>query len=369
MERELFLMVLFLKKEKIKAVEKVLTEDVERATPPAAPQKPANGKELKMPSFFDAGFDPRFTLDGNFFIPETRTWKTVVREVIAYALFYIKAYCSFNREEREVRKLILRAAAFEQTWSSYCERYLVNDINDPCKHWIPLAEYRFLETIGALYKKSVDDSPSPRLFPREVMMPIHRMNKPQNTTWSDQQGLPYWENQDLNRMGWAFMRLKNASYTVAKGQLDTFEHGYVPHYIFAQAIRQPAEQLKEACRDLRREITGTTSSIKKAFSFGECQTSLNAALRQFNTAWANYVHSHELLTEAQMVFSQHDFRANLYRAYDAESKLNGKKLDETMSDGNRPSKVVEETTDQEIETAYQTTYAATKTGSFLLARV
>jgi hypothetical protein len=361
---------------KIEAVEKVILEDVVRIPKEyEQPILPNNAVEVIMPSFWDAGFDPRFDEDGYYLLPQgTRTMRQVIVETVAYCLFIFKAYLSPWKEVRELGKAILAGASLEEVWSSYYVRFLVKNIDDPCQNWISLAEYDFLENAGDILKKLYPSLEHPlRQFPREVIYSIHKMNKPQVANWADDQELPAKENQDLARCGMSFVRLSKATYVLEsegkeKHSFDAFNYDYVPHYLFVNATRRSAKKLKIACRDLRQQIAETTIDFKCALSFASCQQKLRLVFDRFEQAWNAYVASHELLAENQEVWSKVDYRKEEYEALRAETKLSPKKADENRRDKNRPSELAYDACQANVKAAYLEQYPYSKTGRILKAR-
>lgn len=361
---------------KIEAVEKVILEDVVRIPKEyGQPILPNNVVEVKMPAFWDAGFDPRFDEGGNYLqAPGKRPMMQVIVETIAYCLFVFKAYFSPWKEVRELGKAILAGAFLEKVWSSYYVRFLVNDINDPCQNWISLAEYDFLENAGDILKK-LDPSVSrqPRPFPREVIFPIHAMNKPQSAKQAADQLQPGMENQDLARCGISFARLSKDMYVLEpegkeKLTVNTLDFDYVPHYLFVDAIQARAGDLKLACRELRQQIAKTTTDFKCVFSFASCQEKLRPVFERFYLAWQEYVESHELLIENQKVWSQVDYHAPVYEALRAETRLSSKKADEHRRKKDRPSVQAYEACQKELTEDYTGVHAFSNTGRFLKAR-
>jgi hypothetical protein len=359
---------------KIEAVERVICEDAEPLPDPVKQVQPANSVEVKMPAFWDTGFDPRFDERGNFILESPKkSMAQLIVEIAAYCLFVFQAYCSPWSEVRQNRKAILAGASFENIWSSYYVRALVNNIDDPCFHWIPQAEHDFLEKTGDIFRK-LTHSPvlTTRPFPREVIFPIHRMNKPQDSAWVIEKLKPGLENGDLARMGFGFTRLNKNAFTLdppgkEKFSFDLLEYDYVPHYLFIHATQKSAENLKLACRELRLQLAQTPLDFKSAFSFPSCQVKLRPVFERFNQAWQEYVLSHEILSESQMVWSQVDYRAREYAALRGETKLSPEKADEKRRIKDRPSEQAYDTCQEALKTAYIAKYSATRTGRLLKA--
>jgi hypothetical protein len=348
---------------------------------PAAekPVLPENAVEVKVLKFWDTGFDPRFDVGGNcLLVPEglpKRTMRQVIVEIVAYYLFVFKAYCSPWSEERHLRKTILSGASLEKVWSSYYVRALVEGGESieapPCVHWIPLAEHGFLEKTGDIFRKLTPSSLPPRPFPREVILPIHAMNKPQKADWGIEKikpGPEKLENMDFVRMGHSFLRLSKVDFTSPdneKPSFDLFEYDYVPHYLFIHAIQESAQRLKLACRELRLQIAQAPTDFKCAFSFVSCQEKLRPVFIAFNQAWQEYVQSHELLTEKQEIWSQVDYHAQEYAALMAETKLSSKKAEKNKVNGGRLSKTTYRTCQDAVKMAYIEEYPLSKTGRLL----
>jgi hypothetical protein len=362
-----------LQQKAIKAVEKVILKDVPEEPAAEKPAKPEDALEVKMTAFWDTGFDPRFDEGGNFLLaPEKRTMRKVIIEIVAYCLFVFKAYCSPWSEERQLRKAILLGASLEKVWSSYYVRALVNDFNDPCSNWIRLAEYDFLENTGDIFRKLNPSFPLQlRPFPREVITPIHRMNKPQDPRQGIEKMKPGLENEDLVRIG--FYRLSKDFYILnssnkEKSSFDLFEYNYVPHYLFIHATRESANRLKLACRELRLQIAQTSTDFKCAFSFASCQEKLRPIFEEFNQAWQAYVNSHELLRENQEVWSHSDYRNEEYEALRAETKLSPEKADAHCKIADRPSAQAFKKCQEDLASAYIQHHSLSKTGCILKAR-
>jgi hypothetical protein len=361
---------------KIEAIEKIIAEEVPLpdSVTPVQPKKSTNVEQ----TFWDTGFDPRFTADGHFYLVPQRSLRQVISAIAGFVIYYIfiaKSYCGFSREERQVRGAILEGAALEKLWSSYYVRTLVINVDDPSSHWIPQAEHDFLETANYLHQRLIHDSGSPeRLFPREVIFPIHRMNKPQDLSEAVDKIQPEMENMDLVRTGPSFARLCKDMYVLEprskqKHSFDTLDYDYVPHYLFVHATRESAERLKLACRELRQQIAATTTDLKCAFSFAQCKARLIPALRSFNEAWQGYVQSHEILTEAQVVWSSQDYRRDEYAAFRAEAKMPPAEFAVYKCDkANRVSEQAHDLAEVMLEKDYRERYPNTKTGRLLTAR-
>jgi hypothetical protein len=355
--------------DRIKAVEKVILEDINFPVT-LSPIRPENFVAVTRQEFYDTGFDPRFTVDGNFMEVPQRSLGQIASAIVRFVAYYIfvaKSYLSFS-EERQLRKTILKAAFFEQMLSSYCIRAFREDLNDPwvkwLPEWIPLAEHDFLETAGNLYKKVLEIKDESRPFPREVISPIHCINKPQNSRWASDEIKPGMENGDLARAGVSFARLNREHFTLS----DALEYDYVPHYLFIHATHESAEKLKLAFRELRQQIAETTTDLKCAFSFAACKAKLTPALSDFNNAWNEYFNSHELLQEAQVVWSQKDHRQREYDALRQEVKMPSGKIDDYRADqANRRSKQEHEACDRDLFDIYRRDYPASKTGRLMQA--
>jgi hypothetical protein len=304
---------------KTQAVEDVLKQWIQQAgmtLPPAAPL-PAGAIPVLMPAFFDCGLDPRFSFDGDYLLPTGQqfNWNTfcqTIRQWIAYLEFSLRAYLSPNAEERNLRQMILSLAKAEHQWTKATQFTFTKSYELP-QH-VFTSQREFLDQASALYQAVHPTANAPkRQYPNQLLVPIHNINKPQDESDHRSVALPGWENGDLSRCAReGYWRLRKEMYRVYNEtsrqsvELDQHNLRYVPHYIFIQATEQPAQQLKIALRDYRSELSSIINDPQSARSLQSCKQRLFTKLEAFHSAWNQYVSSHELLTEVNAVFSQHD---------------------------------------------------------------
>ncbi len=238
------------KTEAIEDILKTLLEQSRIAPPPSLPlppgAKPLNGFHF----FFDCGFDPRFSTDGDYLLPvESKSWEWLRKQIgqwAAYLEFICRAYCSFDPEERKLRQMILTCAKIEKAWGDQTKSTFTEEYDGP--YPVFALEHAFLNKASEFYQMLHPGSPSaPRLYPSETLQAIHSINKPQASYWRKERAVPGFENGDLSRCSiWGLWRLNEGLYSVYNQQekrtirfaIDPHEFRYVPHYIFIHAIEE-----------------------------------------------------------------------------------------------------------------------------------
>jgi len=287
---------------------------------------------VKYHSFFDCGFDPRFSVDGKSFFQKKWTFGELqqnLKDVFWRAVFTFRAYCSTNTEEREIRQWILTCSKAEANWSNFNREAYVKD------HWsnnityVPYGEHDFLEKSSKLYHKLKPEFPSLRVFPSELLTPIHTINKPQaehdlpdfilKQPLLDSFGNPI-ENADLSGLcTWGFARLSSdfISHHLNKSGLRY----YVPHREYISATRSSSEELKKALREWRIVVAQNVIDRKCATSFEECKKNILSSLCKFKRSWDSYEQSHALLKEVGNVVHQKVFFEDYYKNLSFYSKI------------------------------------------------
>ncbi|HSW85957.1 MAG TPA: hypothetical protein VLG49_00495 [Rhabdochlamydiaceae bacterium] len=274
--------------------------------------------KVALDAFYDMGFDPRFSKDGNYFHPQDKhSLKQRIAEIFNYTLFTCKAYLSPSKEERHVRKLLLKCAKLETVWTKLGQQAFAygNDKTDPSL--VQYTEHDFFERTSDLYKSLKKAQALPRrLFPSELLAPIHSINKPQSTSQTAEiiKNHPGRENGDLSR------QVSNGFARLSKNFLDfhplddqTKNKYYVPHDQFIKATEPSVWMFKDTCRNWRENVAHTIVDKKCAKSFQECRAELKKDLNKFESAWNFFIRSHELLKEVSEPFSQKDYYENYYR--------------------------------------------------------
>ena len=238
---------------KTQAIEDVLKTLIEQAgfLRPAPLPLPPGAKEVSMPAFFDCGVDPRFSKDGNYLLPaEKLAVKSILSKWVARIEFFLRAYLSTDPEERRLRQMILSLAKAKEHLVKCTEYAFTNNIMEIPSVYVMQRE--FLEKASTMHKIAhPDPNAQPRLYPSEVITPVHPTNKPQNKLWAKNYARPNWQNEDLARSGsWGYWRLCEGmyeSFNLSSNRttyLDTFDLRYVPHYIFINATEKSSAEVK-----------------------------------------------------------------------------------------------------------------------------
>ena len=298
--------------QKLRAVEQglVTPPNEERPRRQAMPI-PSGASPVLLKCFNDCGFDPRFDFSGDYMNPPPESltcWETLV-SWITYIEFTLRSYFSFDPEERAFRQMLLASAKAELAWAKQTESTFIDSYDTRTHVWI--REYDFLESASEFYKQLHPEQEG-RLYPHELLVPIHMINHPQDGDWrwGKDRAEPNWENGDLSRCGsWGYWRLREEMYVYANRNrplIDPVEYHYVPHYLFIRATAAPSDALKTALREYRAALSSITTDAKCARSFETCKQQLLPKIEAFHTAWTNYIQSHELLQEVQAIFSKAD---------------------------------------------------------------
>jgi len=273
-----------------------------------------------MPCFFDCGFDPKWSEDGNIFYAEhcSNLWDCahVVYQYAVHLIFTLFSYVNFYSEDRDIRQAILSAASVESAFSEALENqfsYDMHHFQDQNFERLYSLEYEFLEKIDELYKMMFQEEGHPRrLFPSELLIPIHPINRPQYerlTPESYLNGTHYCENSDLSRTRTnAFIRLRNPS---SFRNVRRPSH-FVDHAEYIRATVPAANALKHKMRELKKILQKVTTEFSTAVDITRTKQLVAENLTQFQVAWTRYVQSHGVLQEAHAVFSQHDPLARYY---------------------------------------------------------
>lgn len=302
---------------KTQAVEDVLKMLIEQAGTPNSPSLPAGVKPVIMPAFFDCGLDPRFSFDGNYLLPSLKngfslnSFRRTISEWIAYLEFFLRAHLSLNPEERALRQMILAVSKVENAWTKSTQFTFTEQYEAIQSVFVEQRE--FLEKASGLYQMlHLNPNAPARLYPCELLVPLHHINKPQSESDKKNATVPGKENGDLSRCArWGYWRLRKEMYDVynpsrRRELLDLHDLHYVPHYIFTNATGKPADNLKAALREYRAELASIVIDQKCARSFQACKEKLLPKLEAFHIAWNRHTDSHELLKEVNEVFSRMD---------------------------------------------------------------
>ncbi|MDR2539520.1 MAG: hypothetical protein LBC45_02760 [Chlamydiales bacterium] len=252
--------------------------------------------------FYDLGFDPDFSVDGNIFYKKQSSYK----EQPSFNLFHslIKTVYNFIKyflqtpEKRAFQELI----EIEKIWqkAAQAEGMLYpEDLKDESKNFwqrkapciYELKQNQFFKQLSKI--ASIDASVK-EVYSSELLKPVHSFNRPQNPfpskedIFKQKDGKVY--SQDVARLGkWGFILLNNHG-----------EH-CILHKNFLESIDESGKQLKLSIRELRLTIR------KRNYE------EFNEKLKVFKQSWNQYVKSHPLLEELSIVYSKEDFFEESHR--------------------------------------------------------
>ncbi len=301
--------------EKIQAVEDVLCKHFPIHTPPSSPKDvPLGAKPIEIKAWYDCGFDPRFSFEGDFLLPsQDRSWTELSWHWAAYLEFQSRSYCSMDPNERKLRQLLLACAKAELAWSKTTLKTFTVDFDHT--NFSVMRERDFLDSVSNLFHFFHPETTG-RLYPDEALTPIHSINCPQGRSFDKRRARPKWENFDLRRtVSAGFWRLNSEMYS----QLDPIEYNYVPHYLFIHAVQTSSEKLKNAIREFRTEIAATIVDSQCARLFSILKERIIPKLDAFHAAWTDYINSHDVLQEVQAIFSRQDHFCAYYEYFRAQN--------------------------------------------------
>jgi O-acetyl-ADP-ribose deacetylase (regulator of RNase III) len=278
-------------------------------------------------TFWDCGFDPRFTEDGSAFDPQAlkESWKDKFHTL----LFIFKAYLSPSSEKRKLFKAVLKCSRTENGLASICRNWAVEDSKSKKKRFTAHKEHDFLEASSDLCKILLQKSEPDRLFPCEILRPIHLINKPQDNKLDNKEKIKAGggENGDL-------ARLKPFGFHA--------HYGLNNHQEFIKTTEKAADQLKQAIRNWREVIHQSTLEYQNQNLWMQ---KLRENALKLESAWANYAASNRMVKVAFQVFSERDFYHDIYpkhwtslfsggREYEEVSKRISE-LSGTLQDGDK----------------------------------
>ena len=251
--------------------------------------------KVNQTAFYDLGFDPDFSVDGNIFYKKQSCYKDqpgfIFFHFLIKTVYNAIKYFMQTPEERTFQKLV----KMEKIWheSGLENGMLYPSDNDLKGVWqsqtMPdmcyLREYQF-------FKKMSQIDNSPKTYAADLLRPLHLFNRPQSPSEDNKEQILKGEclrNRDVARLErWGFSLLGN------------HVEQPISHKEFLEAINIPADQLKLAIRDLRAVIR------KKNYK------EFTNKLENFRKAWGGYINSHELLKDLSALYSQGDYFEELY---------------------------------------------------------
>lgn len=301
--------------EKIEAVEKILSRHFPIQTPPSSPKEtPQDAKIVEVKAWYDCGFDHRFSFEGDFLLsPPRNSWVQASKNLAAYLEFQSRSMLSSDPDECNIRQLLIASAKAELAWARTTAKTFTVAFDHT--NFSVICERDFLDSVSKLYQVFHPHTTG-RLYPDEVLTPIHSINCPQGTSFDKRRARPGWENYDLRRtVSAGFWRLNSEMYT----DLDRIEYNYVPHYLFIDAVHASSDGVKNAIRELRYEINAISIDFQCARSVEALKGRLLPKLNAFHASWTAYIHSHDLLQEVQAIFSGQDHFQLYYEYFRTQS--------------------------------------------------
>lgn len=277
---------------------------------------------------YDCGFDPRFTFDGENF--NTKKLHKGWKERCAFVKFKFLAYFSFSSTKRKQFKAVLKCAKTEyalakvdRKWCAFGKNYMEIGKRHSEK------EHDFFEASSALCKvmsrPGIKENLPLRLFPIEILTPIHAINKPQNPLETfenlqkeklEEDALKIFGEKPIKerRQNGDLGRLTPFGFSVLSPDCKQKEKKkYVEHVEFIEQIQPASDELKKAVRSFRKFIYNTTSNTEKRKDFKAWSSKLDSKTQRLQEAWQNYYLSHELLTKSQKIFEEADIYKNFYK--------------------------------------------------------
>lgn len=259
---------------------------------------------VSQTGFYDLGFDPDFSIDGNFFYEKRYSFsirlliKKIIKTIVRYTYF-------FKTSEREAsqEKTFQELVEIEKNWQKAAQAdgmlYAVdkNDLNKA--FWqmkapfiCELQEHLFLKKLSEI-KGSAS---AKNVYARELLLPLHKFNRPQvPSSQSKEHIFQGAENGDVGRLSqWGFVLLDNH-------HTKEYKNFYIKHNDFLHTIDRAGVQLKHSMRDLRTAIRE------------EDYDAFDEKLRVFNNCWNQYVESHQLLKDLSFIYSQKNFFDSTYQ--------------------------------------------------------
>lgn len=257
--------------------------------------------KVTQTAFYDLGFDPDFSVDGNVFYKQPSLYEkqssfNFFRFLISKVYNSIKYFLQ-TPKERAFQELI----KIEKSWhKAGLEKGMLHPCDDNLKglwqsqampNMCYLREYQF-------FKKLSEIDNFPEIYAADLLRPLHLFNRPQSPSEDSREKIlkgECLENRDVARLGkWGFSRLSN------------YTEQPLTHKEFLEAINISGDRLKLAIRHLR--------SVVREQNYKES----TEALKIFRNSWNNYINSHSLLKDLSAVYSQEDYFAEVYKAHEED---------------------------------------------------
>lgn len=249
---------------------------------------------VSQTAFYDLGFDPDFSSDGNFFYKEQLTRSPTLKFLLVLTKMIrsiVRYYTSFFQtpEQKAFQKLL----KIEKNWQKAAQAkgmlYPETQIWEAKAPFIlELREHQFFQQLS-----KVTNLNGPNLYPSELLKPLHGFNRPQLPSLQSKEDILRKGvlNTDVSRLSmWGFNLLAN-----------DHERYFIDHNAFLQSIEVSGDKLKYAIRELRMVLRkGDYEKFHKT-------------LERFKTHWKEYIESHDLLQDLACIYLQKDFFAKRYQ--------------------------------------------------------
>lgn len=262
---------------------------------------------------FHHGFDPAFSEDGTtFHYTHYSSYLDIAIAIATYALDFLSFLFSYlhpSSEQRSLRKLLFQTSITEQRWHHYTAEPCVQNVCRPDSYLMnQYYEHDFFEKLGEIAKKVLKvPLPPPRLFPHELLYPLHGLvahpesfDTPEAILESED---PHPENTMIARMvHLGYSRLRRDSFSECPELATTH---YVAHKNFIQKTEKARKGLIHDLRQVRM-------NLQSPFLLFFNQRKFTEDLEAFYTSWETYRLSHELLREMASIYELGDHRKKYY---------------------------------------------------------
>jgi hypothetical protein len=298
--------------------EKVTLDNPEKTKSNNFFNKHVNLEKIKVTQtgFYDLGFDPDFSVDGNIFYKKQPVYKEQPNFSFFHSLikmvYNIIKYFLKTPEEKAFQELV----QIEKKWheAGINKRMLYFPTQDEIEKGVMaiisyeiklapnmchLREYQFFKKLS-----KIDNSSEP--YVGDLLRPLHLFNRPQAPSKQSKEQILKGEclrNEDVARLGkWGFSLLGN------------HVEEPISHKEFLEAIDKSGDQFKLAIRDLR--------SVIRKQNYRE----FTSLLKNVRKAWGGYINSHKLLKDLAVLYAQEDYFEESYKTYE-ENYHKMKKID------------------------------------------
>lgn len=263
--------------------------------------------KVNQTAFYDLGFDPNFSVDGNTFYNKQSLYKEQPGfnffHFLIKMVYHVIKYFFQTPEEKTFQELIKIEKSWQEVAQAKGMLYLEDTDNINKTFWqskapyiCDLKEYQFFKLLSKI--ASVNESVK-QAYSNQLLYPVHAFNRPQILDQSKKNILNPKDTSKEIRNG-DVARLSKWGFAL----LDNHTKNYrINHKIFLKKISKDeiSDKLKLSVRELRLALR---KEDYKEFS---------EKLEVFKQSWDKYVKSHPLLEELSIVYSQEDFFEEKYQ--------------------------------------------------------